>query len=389
MQPNRPMLEGVKIADMTSVIFGPYCTHMLADMGAEVVKVEPASMDTGRTVGRPLKTPGMGAMHMNVNRGKRSVKWDLKQEAGRERVRALIKSSDVFIHNIRSDAIARMGFDYESVRAFAPGIIYVHLTGFDSEGPDAGQPAYDDIIQAATGVATLLPRVDGRPEPRYIPLAVGDKVAALYGVQGVLAAIIHKLRTGEGQFVEVPMFESVTDFVLVEHLGAAVFPDLPRRAGYGRQIDPDRQPSPTKDGYISLAPYTDERWIRFLTAIGRADILQEEELGTTERRMRNRNLLYVRLATITPEKTTAEWMEIARGLDIPARPVNTLEQLLDDPQLTAVNFFKERVHPTEGRYYEIRPAVKFSARRDADLGFAPHVGEHTAEVDAELGFGAE
>jgi crotonobetainyl-CoA:carnitine CoA-transferase CaiB-like acyl-CoA transferase len=385
MRSNAALLEGIRVTDLTTVIFGPYCTHMLADMGADVIKVEPKHGDNGRTIGRSAKTPGMGAMHMNINRGKRSVSWDLKTRDGHEKLCKLIASSDVFIHNIRLDAIKRIGLDYDSVRAFAPDIIYVQCTGFDTDGPDAGTPAYDDIIQGSSGLASLLSRVDGQPDARYIPTAVADKTAGLYALQGTLAAIIHKLRFGGGQYVEIPMFEAVVDYTLVEHFGAAVFPDIGRKMGYARQISTTRQPSPTADGYICLAPYNDDRWLRFFEVIGRMDILDEERFSTERLRQRNRDQLYALVNTLTPSKTTAEWLALMRANDIPARQVNSLEDLLTDPQLQAVGFFRERVHPTEGRYLEVRPAVKFSARPAPALGFAPHVGEHNHEVEAELG----
>ncbi len=379
------MLEGLRIADMTSVLFGPYCTQMLADLGADVVKIEPQNGDNGRTIGSPNKTPGMGAMHMNINRGKRSVSWDFKSERGREKLRKLIASSDVFIHNLRPSAILRLGFDYDKVKEFAPEIVYVSCTGFDSDGPDADVPAYDDIIQAGSGIASLLSRVDGHPEPRYLPTAVGDKVAGLYALQATLAALIHKLRTGKGQFVEVPMFEAVTAFTLVEHVGAAVFPDRPRKAGYARQVSAKRQPSKTADGYVSLAPYNEVRWRRLFDCIGRPDVFEDERLSTPELRLRNRDLYYEIIAEITPTKTTEEWLEIACKADVPAKRVNTLEELFDDPQLQAVKFFQVREHPTEGRYYEVRPPVKYSARANSDIGFAPHLGEHNAVLESELG----
>jgi crotonobetainyl-CoA:carnitine CoA-transferase CaiB-like acyl-CoA transferase len=381
------MLDGIRVADMTTVIFGPYCTQMLADLGADVIKIEPPHGDNGRTIGSPARTPGMGKLHMSINRGKRSVSWDLKTEDGRARLRSLIATSDVFIHNVRSDAIRRLGFDYESVRSLAPHIIYVHCCGFDSDGPDAGLPAYDDIVQGASGIASLLSRVDGRPEPRYLPLALADKVGGLYALQATLAAIVHKLRFGQGQQVEVPMFEAVTAFNLLEHLGGAVFPDKPRKMGYSRQTSAARQPSRTADGYICLAPYNDDRWIRFFEIIGRPDILADPRLNTLALRQRNRDLLYRIVAELTPEKTTKEWLEIMRAADIPAKQVNSLEDLLHDPQLRAVNFFRERLHPTEGRYREVRPAVKFSARPDPAIGLPPHLGEHNDELGAELGFG--
>jgi crotonobetainyl-CoA:carnitine CoA-transferase CaiB-like acyl-CoA transferase len=378
------MLEGIRIADMTTVIFGPFCTQMLADMGADVIKIEPAIGDIGRRVGSVGKTPGMGALHMNVNRNKRSVNWDLKSEDGRAKVQKLIASSDVFINNVRTDAIRRVGLDYDTVKIFAPNIIYIHCVGFDSEGPDAAFPAYDDIIQGGSGIASLLQRVNGGP-PQYLPLAIGDKVGSFHALQATLAAIIHKLRTGKGQYVEVPLFEATTAFNLVEHLGGGTFPHGRRKMGYSRQISSARQPSPTADGYICLAPYDDDRWIRFFDVVGRPEVLQDERLNTPALRLINVNLLYEIINGITPSKTTKEWAELMRANDIPARQVNTLEDLLEDPQLRAVGFFREREHPTEGLYREIRPVIKFAARPNPPIGYPPHLGQHNVELAAELG----
>lgn len=378
------MLEGIRIADLTSVIFGPYCTAILAELGADVVKVEPPSGDTLRILGRPAKTPGMGKLHMTINRGKRSVSWDLKGNEGRDKLRRLISASDVFIHNIRGDAITKLGFDYESVRSFAPEIVYVHCTGFDSAGPDAGMPAYDDIIQGASGTAALFTEAERRDEPAYMPLAIADKVAGLYALQGVLAAIIHKLRFGEGQFVEVPMFESVTAFHLLENFAGAVFPDEPGKIGY-RHTSDARRPCRTADGYICLAPYNKDGWGRFFELIGRKEVLDDERLNTPWLRKKNGDMIYRIVEEITPTRSTAEWLDIMRQVDIPATKFNSLEDLLNDPQLRAVGFFRERLHPTEGRFLDLRPAVRFSAWPDPALRFPPHLGEHNDEVADELG----
>ena len=193
------MLEGLRVVDLTTVIFGPYCTQILADLGAEVVKVEPPEGDHTRIIGTPALTPGMGPVHLRLNRGKRSVDWDLKSEAGRAAMHALIATADIFIHNVRSEAIARAGLSYEAVRAIRPDILYVHCTGFDQRGPYASLQAYDDIIQAATGVAALPPHVDGNPAPRFVPMTMADKVSGLHAAYAVMAGVVHRLRTGEGQ----------------------------------------------------------------------------------------------------------------------------------------------------------------------------------------------
>jgi crotonobetainyl-CoA:carnitine CoA-transferase CaiB-like acyl-CoA transferase len=378
------MLEGIRIADLTSVIFGPYCTGMLAELGADVVKVEPPEGDTLRILGRPAKTPGMGKLHMTINRGKRSVCWDLKTEEGRDNLRKLIATSEVFIHSMRAEAIEKLGFGYAAVRKFAPDVVYVHCSGFDSAGPDAGMPAYDDIIQGASGIAGLFTQAEGKPAPAYMPIAIADKVAGLYALQGVLGAIIHKLRTGDGQFVEVPMFESVTAFHLLENFAGAVFPDEPGKIGY-RHASDARRPCRTADGYLCLAPYNRDSWDKFFAIIGKSEVLEDERLNTPWLRKKNGDLIFGIVEQITPTRTTDEWLAIMREADIPATRYNSLEDLLKDPQLNAVGFFRQRVHPTEGRFYDIRPAVKFSARPDPEIGLPPQIGEHSREIEQELG----
>ncbi len=242
--PDRAMLEGIRIVDLSSVVFGPYATQMLADMGAEVIKVEPKGGETSRFIGKHAKNRGMGSLHMTLNRGKRSIELDLKSEEDAALMRKLLKTADIFIHNVRGKAIKKLGFDYEQVRGLKPDIIYVHCTGFGQNGPYRDLQAYDDVIQAATGVATLLPRADGNPRPRYFPSLIADKVAGHYGAQAMLAALIHKLRTGEGQLVEVPMFVAFATFNLTEHMQGATFDPPNGSFGYHRQLDPGRQPFP-------------------------------------------------------------------------------------------------------------------------------------------------
>jgi len=380
------LLEGIRVTDLTTVFFGPYCTHTLADLGAEVVKLEPADGDTSRVIGNPPKTPGMGPVFMRLNRGKRSVDWDLKTEAGREAMHRLIAVSDVFIHNIRSDAIARIGLGYEAVRAIRPDIVYVHCTGFDESGPYAGLQAYDDIIQAASGMAQLLPMVDGNPQPRFMPAAIADKVSGLHAVYGVLAAIIHKLRTGEGQFVEVPMFESLVSFNTLEHLCDNSFlPPTAKPGYYQRQLDPTRQPMRTKDGYIAFAPYLDDRWIRFFEAAGHAHVLKEARFIDKPTRRANMSQMFEVMARIAPERTTDEWLALMKEANVPAMRVNRIDELVNNEQLRASGLVRTREHPTEGPYVEVGMPVRFSAAPRKEVRHPAQIGEHSQEVARELG----
>ena len=253
---NKRMLEGVRIIDLTSVVFGPYATQILTDLGADVIKIESPEGDQFRLSAKPAHTRGMSPGFMALNKGKKSVVLDLKSSEGQDRLLWLLDEADVFIHNIREDAIERLGFGRERITSLFPELIYVHCVGFGSGGRYAGLQAYDDVIQAASGAASLAGRVDGTRKAKYLPSLIADKVAGLHAAQAVLAAYIHKLRGGGGQFVEVPMFEAFTQFMLIEHLGGLTF-DPPNAAeGYFRQLDPDRQPFPTSDGYVSIVPYT-------------------------------------------------------------------------------------------------------------------------------------
>jgi crotonobetainyl-CoA:carnitine CoA-transferase CaiB-like acyl-CoA transferase len=378
------MLDGVRVLDMTSVMFGPYCTTTLANLGADVVKIEPLAGDELRRVGKPAVTRRMGPAHLTMNRGKRSVVWDLKTAKGKASLHALLSRSDVFIHNLRSDAIARLGLGYEEAKAIRKDIIYVHCTGFGSGGPYSGLAAYDDIIQSASGATSLLPRVSGDGPPQFLPMAMADKVSALHAVYAVLAALFHRERTGEGQAVEIPMFESFTHFLLQEHLYGRTLANPTEPAGYPRQLDRDRQPMRTADGWITVAPYTDERWVRFFELVGQAEFLQAEELSTPIQRLKNLSLLQRKMAEIMREKTTESWLDLLSLNDIPAFRVNSIDDLFADPHLNAVGFFRMESHPTEGGYVALDPPVRFSAGQSTSVRHAPLIGEHTDEIQAWL-----
>lgn len=378
------MLHGVRIIDMTGVVFGPYATHMLADLGAEVFKVEPPQGDQMRMSGRPARTRLMAPIHLTLNRGKRSIVLDLKIEADAAVLRALLVDADVFVHNVRVEAIDKLGFGYEAVRLINPAIIYVHGVGFGRDGPYASLQAYDDAIQAATGAVTLPGRVDGDPRPRYIPSLIADKVAGLYGAQAMLAALVHKLRTGRGQHVEVPMFEAFAHFILEEHLGGQTFVPPTAPIGYPRQLDPARQPFPTSDGHVCIVPYTDANLVDVFRVLGGPDIASDPRFATPRDRAVRMSELYVLIAELTPARSTDHWVEALRAARIPAMAVRDLADVTDDPHLQAVGFFRRRTHPTEGDFLEMQPPVRYSDAPPGDLRFAPTLGEHTEEIKAEL-----
>ncbi|HUQ14024.1 MAG TPA: CoA transferase [Novosphingobium sp.] len=381
----KPMLEGVKVLDLTSVVFGPYATQILHDLGAEVIKVEqPVTGDISRWLGPPAATPGMSPTFFAINGGKRSIALDLKAADDLATMHALVEACDVVVLNVRGKALERLGLDYAAVRARNPGIVYVHCVGFGQDGPYADQPAYDDVIQAATGAASLLSRVDGDPRYRYFPSLIADKVSGLHAAYAALAAIVHKLRTGEGQRVEVPMFEAFAQFMLVEHLGGLTYEPPSGPVCYYRQIDPDRQPFPTRDGFISIVPYTEESWPKLLNALGAGGVIEDERFATREARMANLSALYRLLAELTAGRTTAELEAICAAHDLPARPARDIADILGDEHLTATGFFTRREHPSEGAYVEMAHPVKFAAWPARPRGLPPGLGEHGDEVRGEL-----
>jgi crotonobetainyl-CoA:carnitine CoA-transferase CaiB-like acyl-CoA transferase len=378
------MLDGIRIIDLTTVIFGPYATQMLADLGAEVIKVETPGGCISRYLGSSAGAPSDGSVHLTVNRGKQSIILDLKQPEDAATLRDLIATADVFFHNVRAAAIARLGFDYAACRALKDDIIYVHGAGFGQDGPYADLQAYDDVIQAASGATSLLPRVDGNPRPRYIPSLIADKVAGHYGAQAILAALIHKLRTGEGQAVEVPMFECFTSFLMTEHLRDATLEPPLGPAGYPRQIDPLRQPFPTADGHIAIVPYTPAATARLLELIGSGDFLARPDMVAARAEGSLMPHVWAETARQTPARTSAEWLALFAANDIPAMHAADLDDVTADPHFVAIEFFKMREHPVVGPMREMRPPVRYGADPDRTLGFAPVLGADGESVRAEL-----
>lgn len=375
----QPMLEGLKVIDLTSVVFGPYCTQILSDYGAKVTKIEAPGGDVYRYGAKPAKTQGMGPGFIALNRGKKSVLLDLKKEGDVERLRSLLSDADVFIHNVREEAIGRLGFGYGDVRELNPEIIYVHCVGFGSGGPYAGLQAYDDVIQAATGTTSLLPRVDGNERPRYIPSLIADKVAGLHAAYATLAAITHRMRTGRGQFVEVPMFEAFASFMMKEHLDGHTFDPPNNGAGYGRQVDPNRQPFPTKDGWVSIVPYILPHFPLVVKLLGDAEFAAQERWKDPAQLVRGAAEIYTRIGELSTTKTTAECVEILRGANIPCMPAVDLDEVIKDPHLHETGFFERSQHPSEGALYQMRDPNRFSDWAQGELGHAPRLGEHNQE----------
>jgi crotonobetainyl-CoA:carnitine CoA-transferase CaiB-like acyl-CoA transferase len=371
-------LHGVRILDLTTVVMGPFATQILGDMGADVIKIEAPGGDSMRKVG-PFRHPNMGPLYLQANRNKRSVVLDLKQAAGREALLGLVPGADVLVYNIRPQAMRRLGLDYETLAAINPGLIVCGAFGFGEGGPYAGRPAYDDIMQAASGVSALLQRVHGTPS--YAPINICDRTVGLYLANTLLGALFHKARTGEGQAIELPMFETMTQFVAGDHLGGESFVPALGGTGYQRLLSTQRGPYPTQDGHLCVVVYTDEHWRRFSAMIGVPDVVAHDpRFATLQTRTVHAEDMGAFLARHLPARTTKEWVALFGTADIPATPVNTIEDLFDDPHLKAVGFWQEIEHPTEGLLRV--PGIPGSwSRTQPDIRrLAPGLGEHTAEV---------
>lgn len=380
-------LAGVKVLDLSSVVMGPYATLVLGDLGAEVIRIETAAGDPMRHAGRS-PAPGMGPIFMALNRNKRSVVLDLKSPEGLEAARRLAADCDVFFHNIRAEAIDRLGLGYEAVKALRPDVVYVHCSGYGSEGPYAGRQAYDDLIQAASGFADLLPRALGDGRPRYAPALVADKTAGLHAAYATLAALFHRERTGEGQFVEVPMFECFTAWNLVENLYGRTFEPPLYSAAYTRSVNPRRRPYPTRDGHIGIVPYSDSQWFEFFALGGRPELAADPRFATMAARTEHVGELYAEVEAVAATKTTDEWMTILHDAGIPAMRFHTMDAVVEDEHLVQSGFLHRREHPAVGAYNAMHHPVRFEKSPAQIRLEAPALGEHTAEILEALGEGA-
>lgn len=382
-------LAGVKILDLTSVVMGPFATQILAQLGAEIIKVETPEGDNMRHVG-PMSHAGMGHIFLHANAGKRSIALNLKHPEGLEAALKMAEGCDVFISNVRPQALARLGLDYEAIRQRNPRIIHVSCCGFDQDGPDAARPAYDDLIQGATGVPWLMEQY-GMPEPAYAPTTLADRVTGLHTVYAVTAALYARSQSGVGQSVVVPMFEAMAQFILGDHMAGLTFQPPIGKPGYARLLTPQRKPYLTSDGMLCVLIYNDKHWKSFFEAIGETEgLARDPRFSTHSARAANINEVYTEVARLMRTRTNAQWRALLDAVDVPNMPMNSPEDLLVNPQLRATGFVSDTVHPTEGPMHTLAHPTKWSATPPArSFSPAPRLGEHTRQLLEEAGYTPE
>jgi crotonobetainyl-CoA:carnitine CoA-transferase CaiB-like acyl-CoA transferase len=384
-EPTGP-LAGIRILDLTTVQMGPWCTRIAADFGADVIKVEAPEGDSSRYTGVP-RHRGMSGSFQHNARGKRSIAIDLKQREAQQAILRMVPTVDAFASNIRPAALARLGLDYESVKKLNPSIVYLSMVGYGSAGRYAGRPAYDDLIQAAAAIPMLLQRSTG--QPRFIPMAAIDRIVGSAAANALLAGLLARARTGIGQMIEVPMFETIAQFVLSEHMQGQTFDPPTSPAGYPRTLSPHRRPYATKDGFLAVLPYNDGQWRRFFEVAGKAEILKTDprfaDIGS---RTANIDSLYEMVGEEMKYRTTGEWLDLLQQNDIPCMRPHTLETLLDDPHLADAGFFRWENHPSEGRIRTMREPSTWSETKPPTGRFAPRLGQHSREILSEAGFDA-
>lgn len=381
-------LDGIRVVDMTSVLMGPYATQMLGDLGADVIKVEPHTGDTTRKIGAS-RNEGMSSGFLHSNRNKRSVCLDLKHPDGASAMRRLVASADVLVYNVRPRAMARLGLSWDHLRGDHPRLVHVGVFGYGQGGPYAAKAAYDDLIQAAVGLPNLL-QLSGTPGPMYVPIAFVDRAVGLAAVNAVIGALFHRERTGRGQAVEVPMFETMVPFVLGEHLGGSTFHPPTGPIGYARLLSRERVPFKTTDGHVAAVIYTDTHWRRFCEMVGEAHVFESDpRFSSLDARTTNVGHVYAYAARWFATRDTDTWLRLLDGADIPAMRLHDVESLIDDPHLKAVGFLRETDHPSEGRITEMGCPSQWTESPPSIRRPAPRLGEHTVEVLAEAGLNTD
>ena len=373
-------LKGFRILDLTTVLFGPFGAQTLGDWGAEVIKVETLAGDTWRNSGQ-FRNRGMSGQFMAANRNKRSIAIDLKHAEGKAVLRRLIGTADALVSNIRPAGLARLGFSYEACKEINPRLVYASATGFGQDGPWAARPAFDEIIQAASGFASAMGTDE---EPAFVPSLIGDKLCGMALTSAVTAALLHRERTGEGQMVEVPMLETLAAFNSIEMFGGYAFVPPIGPSGYNRMKA--RKPARTKDGWLTMLPYSGDNWCAFFEAVGHPECIEEFSVRDPVARGRNIDKIYDRMREIAPLRTTTEWEELLLGIDVPHTSFTKLTEVAEQPHLKAVGLFPEIDHPTEGKIRQARPPARFSASPANVHRFAPRLGQHTQEVLREAGY---
>lgn len=380
-------LSGIRILDMTSVLMGPYATSILGDMGADVIKLESLEGDLIRQVG-PGRSDAMGGMFMHANRSKRSIAVDLKKPAGRDIALNLARTADVLVYNLRPQAMERLGLGYEAVARARADIVYVGTFGFGQDGPYAAKPAYDDLVRGLCAVPALVAEA-GDGTPRYAPINIADRVVGLHALAAILAALRHRDRTGAGQRIDVPMFETMASFVLGDHLGGLSYEPPLDEGGYARLLALERRPFRTADGFLCAVIYTDRHWQRFIEIAGRDDWHGDPRFASHASRTRHMAAIMKGVAETFLGRSTTEWEGLLGAADIPHARMHTLASLLEDPHLVAVGFFPVSEHPSEGAVRTMRVPSRWSSSQPEPGGPAPRLGEHSREVLGEVGYSTD
>jgi crotonobetainyl-CoA:carnitine CoA-transferase CaiB-like acyl-CoA transferase len=377
-------LAGVRVIDLTQVVLGPMGTQILGDAGADVVKVEPPAGDMTRFIG-PRRSEGMAAYFANLNRNKRSVVLDLKRPAAHAALMRLVEGADVFVHNMRLSAAARLGLDYESLAKVNPRIIHACATGFRPGSSREEDPAYDDIIQGMGGLAHLNGRGAQADGPRYVPSVLADKLTGHVLASSIAMALFARERTGHGQAVHVPMMDTLVSFLLPEHMWGHSIGQPELGIGYPRMLTPDRRPFATKDGFMCVMVATHAQWARLFALFGKSALMEDPRFATGSARSDNIEAAYAIVTEGMKQRTNAEWLVLLREADLPHGPANSLEDLLADDYLNEIGFFPRMAHPTEGEMTLVGIPVNYHGTPASIRRLAPHLGEHTREVLAQAG----